>query len=140
MMPKGSKHTLATRKKIAESAIRFPISDLINKTTEYMGMFQNLEHGVPTHAGLIVHIGCSRALFYQKIQKSEELAKLIDLMDSMREDRLIQGGVTKKLDSGFSQFLLKTKHGYNEQPTQLVQNNYSISQDLIADALKMIKG
>ena len=69
--------------------------------------------------------------------KFPEVDDIVERLEAKQEEYLIQKGLHNKVNSQFAQFLLKTKHNYNDQPPQLNQtNNFNITPELLKKALE----
>lgn len=78
---------------------------------------------------------------YELADQHEEVADILEYVGMLQEDRALQGGMTNRLNPIFSMFLLKGKHGYQDQaPTLNQTNNFgNITPDLLADALAILR-
>lgn len=57
-----------------------------------------------------------------------------------QEEYLLTRPFTEKANVLMSMFLLKAKHHYQDEPKQLTQNNnFNISPDILADAIKLMR-
>ena len=131
-----------SQKRLEIYKTRYNISVLINGAERYLQGFleqKKEKKEVPTIAGLIVFIGCGTDVFHRKLLMSEKLQRLVDDMMAFREDRLINNGLNREVDSKFSQFLLKAKHGYEDQKNTLIQNNLNLTNDVLNDVMKYKK-
>jgi hypothetical protein len=134
---KGRTHTPATKRKIARSRTKHQLADMIEKGREYLKTTEFKKKQVPTIAGLANYLKCSQQTIYNKANTSQEFERLLEDLYMQREDKLIQGGLTRKLDSNFAMFLLIVKHGYTENPTSLTQNNYNLTPEVLKDLLSL---
>lgn len=140
---KPASKTLTTREKISLSKTKYKIPDLIEQSVEYIENILNQDpkdKKLPSVVGLCLHIGISRSRLYELRDKHKQVADIIEYIGMMQEDAALQGGITNRLNPVFSMFLLKGKHGYQDQAPQLNQtNNFNISPDLLADAIEIIR-
>lgn len=95
---------------------------------------------IPSIVGLCLYIGISRSRIYELADKWQEVSDILEYIRMMQEDKALQGGMTNRLNPIFSMFLLKGKHSYIDTAPALNQtNNFNISPDLLADAIKLMR-
>lgn len=135
--------SLSTREKISLSKTKYTKPDLIDGAVDYIDKILNSdpkEKIIPSIVGLCLHIGISRSRLYELADQWHEVADILEYIRMMQEETTLQGGITNRLNPVFSMFLLKGKHGYQDQaPTLNQTNNFNISPDLLADALKLMR-
>lgn len=133
-----------TRQKISLSKTKYKKADLIEGGLKYINEVLNAdpkEKKLPSVVGLCLSIGISRSRMYELADQHQEVSDILEYVSMLQEDRALQGGITNRLNPVFSMFLLKGKHGYQDQPPTLNQtNNFgNLTPDLLADALKIIR-
>lgn len=138
------RHTpLTTREKISLSKRKITKAHLITSASEYLTEILNSpkeEKKVASVVGFCLYAGVSRSRMYELAQEWQEVADILEYISMLQEQTALEGGMTNKTNPVFSMFLLKSKHGYQDSPQHLTQNNtFNISPDLLADALKLMK-
>ena len=135
--------SLTTRQKISLSKTKYTKADLIAGGVVYVDRIINAdkqEKLIPSIVGLCLDIGISRSRMYELAEKWQEVADILEYVRMLQEDKALQGGMTNRLNPIFSMFLLKGKHGYQDQAPQLNQtNNFNVSPELLADAVKLMR-
>lgn len=135
--------SLTTRQKISLSKTKYTKPVLINGAVNYIDKILNEDEKkktIPSIVGLCLHIGISRSRLYELSDQWVEVSDILEYISMMQEDKALQGGITNRLNPIFSMFLLKGKHGYQDQAAQLNQtNNFNVSPDLLADAIKLMR-
>jgi hypothetical protein len=137
MSRKGTKQTEATKAKISLANTKHDIAILESQAIAYI---ENLKPDtLPTLSGLCLAIAIDHRNINDFRMQSPKLDKLCAYIENLQEEYLINNGLHNRVNPGFAQFLLKTKHNYKENPTQLTQNNYTnISPDVLAEALTIM--
>ena len=134
---------LTTREKISLSKTKYTKDYLAEKGLEYINGILGAkpeDKRVPTITGYCLLAGISRSRLYELIPTMPEVADTIEYIEMLQEELALTGGLTNKTNPIFSMFLLKSKHGFRDQPQQLTQNNtFNVSPDLLADALAIMK-
>ena len=135
--------SLTTRQKISLSKTKYTKAVLIDGGVSYVDLILNQDPKakiIPSIVGLCLHIGISRSRIYELSDKWVEVSDILEYVRMLQEDKALQGGITNRLNPIFSMFLLKGKHGYIDQAPQLNQtNNFNITPDLLADAVKLMR-
>lgn len=143
MSDKPTTKALTTREKISLSKTKYTKPDLIDGSVDYIDSILNgdpKEKKIPSIVGLCLEIGISRSRLYELADKWQEVADILEYIRMLQEDKALQGGLTNRLNPVFSMFLLKGKHGYQDQaPTLNQTNNFNISPELLADAIKLMR-
>lgn len=135
--------TPSIRRKIGLANTKFKIPDLVKLGEQYLSEIDSAkpeDKKVPTMAGFCLVAGISRSRLWELSQNSPEISDLLEQINMRQEQLALEGGLTNKTNPVFSIFLLKSKHGYQDQsPTLSQTNNFNISPDLLADALALMK-
>jgi hypothetical protein len=107
----------------------------------YIANLNNNPDTMPTLQGYCLEAGVSPSNLNDYRVKFPEVDQLCDTITLEQENFLLTRAINNKSNPIFSMFLLKSKHGYHDQPQSLTQNNsFNISPDLLADALKLMAG
>ena len=135
--------SLTTREKISLSKTKYTKPVLIDGGVAYIDNILNEDEKkktIPSIVGLCLYIGISRSRIYELADKWQEVSDILEYIRMMQEDKALQGGMTNRLNPIFSMFLLKGKHSYIDTAPALNQtNNFNISPDLLADAIKLMR-
>lgn len=141
MSTKGTELATTTREKISLSKTKYTKVYLIEKGEAYINSVLTPPEGktvIPSIVGYCLDAGISRSRLYELVAQWSEVADIVEYIEMLQEHFAIGEGFKGKA-SIFSMFLLKSKHGWRDQPQQLTQNNYmNISPDLLADALQIM--
>lgn len=139
MSTKGKQLAETTRQKISISKTKHTKADLIQKGIDYIQYLNDNPKELPALSGYCLAVGMHRSSLLEYRAKYPEVDDIARTIELAQEHYALTRGITNRANPIFSMFLLKGKHGYQEQPTQLTQNNnFNISPDLLADALKLM--
>jgi len=137
---KGTKQTPQTKKLISEKNKELSIPQLIQLANEYINQLAINTKQLPTISGLAIYLKVNRTYLYELASNNPELADIMDNIELLQEEYCLTRGITNQANPIFSMFLLKSKHNFKDNPQQLTQNNnFNISPDLLADALKLME-
>lgn len=115
------------------------LQSMIQKCQDYYDLCVNDPTKLPTLTDLSQVMGVTLS-YLHKCREEKEIDEVLTKLHEMQEDRLIINGLKNRYNANFVMFMLKAKHGYKEQANNLTQNNnFTVSKDLIADALEFAK-
>ncbi len=111
------------------------------RVISYIKMCQEKEE-FPTIEHLASHLGLGTRTLYAWEQEYFEFQQTMDILRDAQRHLLISGGLTNKYIARFASFLIKANHGMSDakhlvHATQ--NNNFNVSPELIADALKIME-
>jgi len=139
MSSKGYKHTPEAKQAISDSLTTLTLDVLQTGADSYLQTLSKNDKKLPTLTGLALSMGIHIDKLTHYRTKYPELEKYIKLVETLQQEYALTRGITNQANPIFSIFLLKTRHGYNDQPQQLTQNNtFNISPDLLSEALKIM--
>jgi hypothetical protein len=143
MSTKGLTLSDETRAKISLSKTKYTKTGLVASGMSYLSTILGEDGeilGIPTVVGYCLHVGISRSRLYELIGQMPEVADIVEYIEMLQEQYAIKAGFTSK-NSKFAMFLLKSRHNYRDNATNLTQNNnyfQGINPDLLADALTIM--
>jgi len=106
---------------------------------EYLQGFETGSDTMPTVSGLCLSMGITESTLLDAITQSDDIKTVYDFVKLLQQDYLITRGIKGSVNSRFASFLLKAKHGFTDTLPPMTQtNNFNISPDLLADALKLM--
>ena len=139
MSNKGNSLSATTRGLISKSKTKHTKANLIQSANDYIEHLRSDEKELPTLAGFCLVAGIHPTNLSDYTIKYPEVNQLVSYIALMQEQYCLTRGIRNQANPIFSMFLLKSKHQYHDQPQQLNQtNNFNISPDLLADALKIM--
>jgi len=139
MSTKGATLTPTTRQNISLSKTKYNKADLIKSGYIYLDRLQADPKQLPTISGLCLECGISREQLDHARINHPEVNALVNHIGQLQEEYALTRGMTNKANPVFAMFLLKSKHGFIDQPQQLNQtNNFNISPELLKDAIELM--
>ena len=140
MPAKGTKHTDITRRKLSLQRQKLTNTDQISAAQSYIDELKASPDQLPNKATLALRLGISKSRILEAIAKNPDLEPLIETIQTMQEEFLLTRGIANKTNPAITTLLLKSKHGYQETPPNLTQNNnFNISPDILRLALDRMK-
>ncbi len=104
--------------------------EIERQAREYLTTYKDLDHAVPSVAGLSLHLGRSRSTLYEwsKQADKKEFADILDKINATQEQVALSRGLTGDYNSAIVKLLLG-KHGYSDK----VESHNTVSFDQISD-------
>lgn len=88
--------------------------DTLRMLNDYLEVYQELGHEIPSIAGLSRYIGVSKAQVFEWRHKHPEWEEALDALLSDQEIKLIGSGLSGKFNSTITKLVL-SKHGYSDK-------------------------
>ncbi|MBV6446388.1 MAG: hypothetical protein IFNCLDLE_02686 [Ignavibacteriaceae bacterium] len=130
----------ATREKISLAKTKIDLQTLREAADNYHQLLLTNSKLLPTIQGYCLAAGISPSYLYSLAQEMPEVEEIIEMIQVKQEEYLLTRPFTEKANVLMSMFLLKAKHHYQDEPKQLTQNNnFNISPDILADAIKLMR-
>lgn len=140
MSSKGRITKPETKFKISLANTKHTRESLLEAWETYRKILTDDPKRLPTIGGYCLTAGISQQNILEYTTKYPEVNEIINFISELQREFCLVNGITQKINPIFSMFLLKSKHGFKDNPQQLTQNNYmNISPDVLRDALKMMK-
>jgi len=140
MSNKGMHQTPATRAKQSIAQRKHTNNEQILFAKEYIDQLKSNPKQAPNRAGLALALNLTTSNLLEATTYNPELQFYIDQVSTLQENYLIVNGLEGKTQPAITALLLKSKHGYIENPANLTQNNYmNISPDVLRLALEQMK-
>ena len=139
MSNKGNKLSVETKGKIALSNTKLTNKLLTKLFNDYINYLNENEKQLPSVVNFCVLSGINSTYLYELSLSNPQVTEILNNIRQLQENYCLSRGITNQANPIFSMFLLKSKHDYKDNPQNLTQNNnFNISPDLLADALKLM--
>jgi len=104
--------------------------EIENKAREYLNVWAELGHAVPSVAGLAIYLKRRRSVLYQWAAHAdnEEFKGILEDITTLQEEIALSNGLTGDYNSAIVKLLLG-KHGYSEK----VETQTNVTFDQISD-------
>lgn len=91
--------------------------EIARKAREYLSVYEELGHAVPSVAGLSIYIERARSTIYQWAahEDNKEFADILEQINATQEQKALSSGLKGDFNATIVKLLLG-KHGYNESP------------------------
>jgi UDP-N-acetylenolpyruvoylglucosamine reductase len=134
MSTKGKTLSQTAKTNISLAKSSHTAKSLSEVAMQYLNTLENDPKRLPTLSGYALAAGIGSRALQNYRMKFEEVDHICEYIETLQEEHALT------TISPLSQFLLKSKHGYRDQPQQLTQNNYSnISPEVLVEALKLMQ-
>ena len=70
---------------------------------------------IPTLSGLSIYIGIPLSVLHKWREEYKSFGEKVEMLCSIKEDRLINGSLSKKYSESISKLILSSDHGYKEK-------------------------
>ena len=141
MSTKGKKLSVITRGKISLTKTIHTKANLIKSAKTYFKHLEANPEELPTLAGYCLVAGIHPTNLTDYTIKYPEVRQYIETIALAQEQYCLINGIKNRANPIFSMFLLKSKHGFLDQPQKLEQNNtFNITPELMKDALELMSG
>jgi len=139
MSTKGKKLSTITRRRISIAKTKHTKADLIASAITYIEHLNANPDELPTLAGYCLEAGIHPTNLLDYAIKYPKVRHYIDTIRLSQEQYCLTMGIKNRANPIFSMFLLKSKHGFIDQPKKLEQtNHFNISPELLVDAIKLM--
>jgi len=138
MSNKGNKMSIETRDKIALIKTKHTATQLVRAGNAYFRHLEENPKELPTLAGYCLKAQVHPTNLRDYTVKHPKVHQQIETLALMQEQYCLINGIRNKANSIFAMFLLKSKHGFIDQPKTIEQHNtINLTPALMADAIAL---
>lgn len=140
MSSKGITHSPATRLKQSLANRKLTNTEQIKRAQEYISYCEANPKHLPNDASFALALSLTSNALLEAVSYNPELVQYLDQVHTKQRVYLLTRGIEGKTQPAITALLLKSKHGYQENPANLTQNNYmNVSPDVLKTALELMK-
>lgn len=111
-------------------------AELQKQADEYVTLFGELGHAVPSRAGLCCYLGIAKSTSYEWEKSYPAFSDSLAFIAVMQEHCTVNGGLKNELNAVIAKLILSNNHGYSEKTQQdNVSSDGSMSPAATQDAV-----
>lgn len=102
--------------------------DVLEKTFQYLNIYTELGHEIPSNSGLAYYLGVTRQTVYEwgKDENKKEFSYMLDRIQQKQEIDCLSKGLNGDYNSNIAKLVL-TKHGYHDKQDVDTQGGISVT-------------
>jgi len=138
MSNKGNTTSIATRNKISLVKTKHTQTQLVRAGNAYIKHLEENPKELPTLSGYCLKASIHPTNLRDYTVKYPRVRQHIETISLLQEQYCLVNGIRNRTNPIFSMFLLKSKHGFIDQPKTIEQHNtINLTPELMADAIAL---